>query len=378
MLKNILTGVAVVALCASATAQNTANFHSKANTPVKYLGEYKMATGEWALSSRAGTRVLYNCTTWGNYFSTVGNSWATQADHLWIDEGFVQDSNSQNLDQVNGFDFAYCSSDFDPTGNSGSILIAFYDDYVPCTAPPAATCSYTIGGLPLSTSGNLACWGVGIDLEGGAECSTDVNAMFRTTDAAGVMRYFGWAFGSNPGMSMMNDTGPIMDLPCAQPVINNGCGSGNENMFWWEGPTAYWSGCYWFGGIPYASFSMKMYGGGANSLAYGHTNNTLVAGTTDYAPGTSVTWTVAGHSTANTVAMAVSSGSGSMPLTGAELVVSYPFLVTPFAMDSASGTLTLTVPTVAPPTVYSQVIETAGPTVPANLVAMSNGLMLIG
>ncbi|PCH76484.1 MAG: hypothetical protein COB96_06900 [Planctomycetota bacterium] len=376
MLRNILTGVAVIALCAGAAAQNTANFHSKANTPVKYLGEYEMASGEWSLSSRAGTRVLYNCTTWGNYFSTVGNSWATNADHLWIDEGYVQDSNSQNLDQVNGFDFAYCSSDFDPTGNSGAILIAFYDDYVPCTSPPAATCAYIIGGLPLSTTGNTACWGVGIDLAGGFECSTDVAAMFRSHDAAGAMRYFGWAFGANPGMSLMNDTGPILDLPCAAPLA--GCGNGNENFFWWEDPTAYWSGCYWFGGIPYGSFSMKMYGGGSSSLAYGHTNNTLVAGSSDYAPGTNVTWSVSGHSTANTLGFAVGLNSGSMNLGAAELVISYPFLAGPFTMDSATGTLTLTVPAVAPPTVYGQVIECAGTLKPANLVAMSNGMMMIG
>lgn len=377
MLRNILTGVAVVALCAGAAAQNQANFHSKANTPVKYLGEYKMATGEWSLSSRAGTRVLYNCTTWGNYFSTVGNSLTTAADQLWIDEGHVQDSNASGVDQVNGFDFAYCSYDLDPTGNSGAILINFYDDYVPCTSPAAATCAYTITGLPLGSNGNLACWGVGMDLEGGAECSTDTSAMFRTHDAAGAARYFGWAFGSNPGMSGMNDTGSILDLPCANPVSGAGCGSGNENFFWWEDPTAAWSGCYWFGGVPYGSLSMKMYGPSAGTAAYGHANNTLAFSTSDYAPGSNVTFNVSGHSTSNTVSMVVSAGTWSYTLPAAELVVSYPWLVD-FAMDAATGSLTLTVPGSAPPAVYAQVIETAGILKPANLVAMSNGVMLMG
>ncbi|MCH2112066.1 MAG: hypothetical protein MK213_04345 [Planctomycetes bacterium] len=378
MLRNILTGLAVTALCAGATAQqqNVANYHSKENTPVKYLGEYKLATGEWTLSSRAGSRVLYNCTTWGNYFSTVGNSWASQADHLWIDEGYVQDSNSQAIDQVNGFDFAYCSTDLDTTGNSGSVLINFYDDYVPCTAPPAATCAITVGGLPLSSSGNAVCYAVAVDLEGGFECSTDASAMFRTHDAAGAMRYFGWAFGPNPGQAGMNDTGPILDLPCAQPIINAGCGSGNENFFFWEDPTAYWTGCYWFGGVPWASFSMKMYGGSTGTLTYGHTNNTLTCGTSDYAGGTNVTWSCSGHNTGDDLYLAASLSTWSYALPGMELVISYPFQFGPFKMDSATGQITLPVPSSVPATAYTQAISTSGGSPkPSNVTAMSNGMM---
>jgi len=375
MLRNILTGMAVVALCAGATAQNTASYHSKANTPVKYLGEYQMASGEWSLASRAGSRVLYNCTTWGNYYSTVGNSGTTVADQLWIDEGVIADSNGSNVDQVNGFDFAYCSSDLDPTGNSGSIGIYFYDDYTPCTTPPAATCAYVITGLPLGSNGNTACWGVGIDLEGGSECTTDAAALFQTTDAGVSDRSFGWAFGSNPGMSGMNDTGSIMDLPCATPVQSAGCGSGNQNFFWWEDPAGAWNGCYWFGGIPYASFSMKMYAPGSGTANYGYGNGITLSCDT-YAQGGNSTFSSVGHSPSNTITLAVSQSTWDLSFAGQTILVQYPFMAT-LPMDAATGTVSVTIPTGVPDPVYCMVIECAGAFNPGNFANASNGVALM-
>ncbi|RMH03270.1 MAG: hypothetical protein D6702_06540 [Planctomycetota bacterium] len=378
MWRNILTGVAAVALCAGVSAQQTHQVKSKEGVNVQYLGTYSFAENSWTNSNRRGTRVLYNCTTPGNYYSTVGNSFATNADHLWIDEGVIADSNAMAIDQINGFDFAYCSSDLDPTGNSSSIRIVFYDDYVPCTTPPAATCDYIISGLPLSSTGNTQCWGVGVDLAGGFECTTDVAAMFKTTDAALANRSFGWAFGANPGLAFMNNTGPILDLPCATPILLNGCGTGNQNMFWWEDPAGVWSGCYWFGGVPWASFSMKMVAGSLNSFAYGYTNNTLMLTSTDFAAGSNVTFTCTGHNVANALYLVASPAPGSIILPAGELVVSTSFYPgVPFAMNSATGSMTASVPPVVQ-VAYVQAAETTGPATASALVALSNGLYCIG
>jgi len=360
------------------SAQQTHKVQSKEGVNVQYLGTYSFADNAWSGSARAGSRTLYNCTTPGNYYSTVGNSSATNADHLWIDEGKIADSNASAIDQVNGFDFAYCSRDLDLSGNSSSIRIVFYDDYVPRTAPPAATCDYIISGLPLSSTGNTQCWGVGIDLEGGFECSTDLADMFNTTEAGVADRYFGWAFGANPGLTNMNNTGPILDLPCATPVVLNGCGSGNENFFYWEDPAAAWSGCYWFGGVPWGSFSMKMVGGATNAFAYGHANNTLGLASTDFAGGSNVTFTATGQGAGSALYLLAAPASGSVILPAGELVIStsfYPGI--PFAMDFATGALTASVPA-AVAVAYVQAAETTGPATPGALVALSNGLYCLG
>ena len=382
-----LASAAAVLLTAGLAAQNTAQVHSKEGVPVKYFGTFSFAEGVWhSGASRAGSRVLYNCTTPGNYYSTVGNSSTSAADQLWIDEGKLPDGNSLSIDQVNGFDFAYCSTNLSPTLNSESVRITFYDDYVPCTAPPAATCDYIISGLPLSSTGNLTCWGVGIDLEGGFECSTDLASQFRTNEGAVADRSFGWAFGSNPGLAGMNNMGPILDLPCATPVAGcTGSGgflnSGNENMFYWEDPTAAWTGCYWFGGVPWASFSMKMLAGPVNAFAYGHANNSLGLSCSDFLPGTNVTFTATGHGGiggGSALYLVASPASGNILLPAGELVVStsfYPGM--PFAMNFASGCVTASVRG-AVAVAYVQAAETTGPATPAALVALSNGLYCVG
>ncbi len=371
--------LAVFVLSAGLSAQQSQPVQEIGATPVQYLGEYQLATSTWSgAAHRRGTRVLYNCTTQGNYFSWVGNSFATNANHLWIDEGMIQDSNALAVDQLNGFDFAYCSADLDPTANSSGIRIVFYDDYVPCTAPPASTCDYTITGLPLSSTGNTQCWAVSVDLEGGFECTTDPAAMFRTTESGVADRSFGWAFGANPGLSLMNNTGPILSLPCPNPVLLNGCGTGNQNFFYWDDPAAVWTGCYWFSGVPWASFHMKMLAGPRNAFAYGHSNNTLALTSTDFAPGSSITFTASGHNPGSALYLVAAPAAGSLALPQGELVVStafYPGM--PLAMNAGTGSLTASVP-LAVAVAYVQAAETTGPPTFGALVALSNGLYCVG
>ncbi len=348
------------------------------DTSIEYLGTYRFADASWSVSGRAGSRVLYNSTTPGNYYSSIALSGGgSAADQLWIDEGRIDDHNALAIDQINGFDFAYCSTDLDPSGNSSALRIAFYDDYVPCTTPPAPTCDYLVAGLPLSSTGNLQCWSVAVDLSGGFECSTDPN-LFRTTDAGGADRSFGWAFGGNPDTSGRIDTGPILDLPCATPVASQGCGTGNQNFYWWEDPSGSFTGCYWFGGVPWASFSMRIHAGARNSFAYGHSFNDLVLESTDLDPGTAVSFTVRDHDPAYPLFLLASPSIGALLLDQGELVIStafYPGI--PMPMNPVTGELTVNLPA-GVSAVFAQAAQTFGPASASALLNLSNGISRTG
>jgi len=373
-MKNFLPLFLAPALLAAPSLAQHAASAQRIDAPVQYLGTYRFADASWSTTSRAGSRVLYNCTTPGNYYSTIALSGGSgAADQLWIDEGRITDHNALAIDQINGFDFSYCSTDLDPTGNSSALRIAFYDDYVPCTTPPAPTCDYLIAGLPLSSTGNLQCWSVAVDLSGGYECSTDAT-LFRTTDAGGADRSFGWAFGGNPSTAGRTNTGPILDLPCATPVASQGCGSGNQNLYWWEDPSGAFTGCYWFGGVPWASFSMQAYGGSRNSFAYGYSFNDLVLESTDLDPGAAVTFTVKDHDPAFPLFLLASPAIGSLLFDVGDLVVStafYPGI--PFPMNPVTGSLTVNIPA-GVPSLYVQAAQTYGPATASALRNLSNGI----
>ncbi len=365
-------------LASGLTAQQAVTPTPIGDTPIEYFGEYHFASGTWSHGgARAGSRVIYNCSFAGGYFNTVGNSWATNADHLWIDEGKLADFNHLSVEQIDGFDFSYCSSDLDPM-NNGSIRIAFYDDYVPCTSPPAALCDYVLTGLPLSTSGNPECHAISIDLSGGFECSTDLANPLHTTEVGGADRSFGWAFGANPGQTGMNDTGPVLAKPCPTPLSNcvggNGfVNAGNENYFYWEDPAHAWTGCYWFGGVPWAGFSMKLFAPPAGAFPYGHANNSLDLSSTEWAPGGAMTWSVSGHSPSNQLFLIASRFRNPRPHPGGEFLLAKPYMVI-VPMNAAAGTIVRSVPATMVGPVYAQAME-ATMYSGGSAVALSNGLV---
>ena len=395
MLRNILTGVAALALVAGLSAQTQYTVKQTVNVPVKYFGEYTVMTGEWSHGggARVGTRVLYNSQSPGNYYSNVGNTSQTAPDQEWIDEGILPDTSNQLWDQINGFDFSYCSTDLEPLGNQCSVGITFYEDYIPCSTPlSAATCAYLISGLPCSISGNIECWAVSIDLMGGAECTATPGDFFATTGAVAnplgnVNGNFGWGFTPNPGAAGMNDTGPILSFPCPNPV--SGCSSGslqgNQNFFWWEDPTAVWTGCYWFGGVPWASFDMKMLAPSLCSFSYyGAGGNTLMLTSTDFfnTTGGNTTWTMTGGNPGDTYWLGISLGTANIMLANCEVLID-PFQlagpgVVPMVPDGAGGaSITLTTPPLpAQIVVYTQVFCTGDGNPPnaSNITACSNGL----
>lgn len=221
----------------------------------------------------------------------------------------------------------------------------------------------------------LGCWGVGIDLEGGFECTTDPARMFRTHDASGAARHFGWSFGSNPGYNSRNDCGPILALPCPQPVANNGCGSGNQNLFFWHDPAGIWTGCSWFGGVPWAGFEMTIYGSSRNAFRFGYGRNTMGLRCSDFAPGFPVTFEVIGLYTAAcylvaSPTMRVTSTTAGEALLGWPLYPGMPLAVPP------TGTLTVIIPP-ALPGAYVQAVGTWGPATPPAVQAFTNGLYCV-
>jgi hypothetical protein len=248
MIRSFLCGAATLLLGTSLVAQQTLPVHEAVQP--KFAGVYKAATGEFlpASQERSISVVIFNNMTLTNYYSVPG------ANQEWIDDGILNDRNQSPghgpwfSDQVNAFDFIYCSSDVAPTG---TITITYYDENVECAGPVnlVPLCAYAITGLPMGTAtGALQCWIVSVDLKGGFECPNNAAQTFRTTEAHPANPLFGWGI-----IPALNNTGPW---------IRKG-GKGTVNDFTWFDRSVsppIFVGCFWFGGVPFASFAMKMYG----------------------------------------------------------------------------------------------------------------------
>ena len=250
----LLSGVFVLLFGAGLTAQQQAPVH-KAVTP-KYAGTYKMATGEFipgAGAQRSGPVTIFNNTTPTNYYSVPGSN------QEWIDEGILNKRTATPglqaaVEQINGFEVIYCSTD---PAASGTIIYTFYDETVECTGPTGGVpgqpnCAYALSGLPMGTpTGGIQCWIVTVDLEGGLECPNNAAETFRTTEQHTANPLFGWGI-----LPQLDNTGPW---------LRKG-GKGTTNDFVWYDRNAGTNvGCFWFGGVPFASFSMKMFGENANA-----------------------------------------------------------------------------------------------------------------
>ena len=252
-----ITAAAVIALAASTAAQQQAPVH-KAVTP-KYAGTYKVATGEFVPASQernaAGTVVIFNNTTPTNYYSVPG------ANQEWIDEGILNDRNNCDTEQLACFEVIYCSTD---PAASGTIIYTFYDETIECTGPTGGVpgqpnCAYALSGLPMGTpTGGIQCWIVTVDLNG-VECPDNTGASFRSTGAHAANPLFGWGI-----LPQLNNTGPW---------LRKG-GKGTTNDFVWYDRNAGTNvGCFWFGGVPFASFSMKMWGYQPRGIQYYDNDN---------------------------------------------------------------------------------------------------------
>lgn len=239
----VLTPFAIGFLVVSASAQQIQPRQSlqRAVGAPQFAGSYHPAVGFESSGSRVprlGPATTYNNTTLTNYYAIP----ATREE--WIDEGQLLSRNTGDWEQVNGFEFAYCSTDSNPNGVP--LVVTFYDEVTVCGGPqstvwPAADCSYHIFGLPGGSNGNLGCWSVSVSLSG-FECEL-------TTDAGG-----GQLFGF----------GQMWPNPNTGPWVASG-GLGNDNSFvsydtQVPNANAAFVGCFFFGGTPHAGFAFATYG----------------------------------------------------------------------------------------------------------------------
>jgi hypothetical protein len=245
MLRNLLTGAAVIVLISGATAQQKQQMKvQKASVNPTFVGIYHPSSGFVSSNRntvRSGPDVLYNDNVLTNYYSVQG------ADQEWIDFGELADRNHDSIEQINGFNFTYCSA----APNGVDDVVRFYDESIYCSGPPTwptTDCAYGLAGLPGGNNGNLACWIVTVDL-----CGIECNL---TTDAA-QNRLFGWSH-----TWADNYTGPW---------ISKG-GSRQHTAFTWYDTLAAnansaYQGCFWFF-LNWTGFAMAAEGNPIETISY--------------------------------------------------------------------------------------------------------------
>ncbi|TAH39622.1 MAG: hypothetical protein EYC70_02205 [Planctomycetota bacterium] len=358
----LLCGALALLLGTSLSAQQIAPVH-KAVEP-KFAGTYLPGTGEFkpgVATERAGPVVIFNNMVASNYYSVPG------ANQEWIDDGVLNDRNACDTEQINCFDFIYCSTDPAPTG---TITITFYDENVECAGPVNLTplCAYAISGLPMGTAtGGIQCWIVSVDLDtGDVQCPNTLATDFRTTGAHPANPLFGW--GILPGL---NNTGPW---------LRRG-GKGIVNDFTWFDRSVsppIFVGCFWFGGTPFANFAIKLLGPDAPCRSYISRNgkgplDTVKLKSGPVTKGGAVeTWMVTNPVAGQSYVLIASQNPDDTGILGnqATRLVKPPFLP-PSPVPMPGGTLTGQVPGTYPfPRLYVQAVcHIAG-----NIQGMSNAL----
>ncbi|RMH01009.1 MAG: hypothetical protein D6702_12575 [Planctomycetota bacterium] len=352
------------------------------DVPIRYYGEYHLATGTWTLggpTGRSRARVLYNCTFPTGYYFPQGSSWTGGG--FVADEGVIPDANALELEQISGFDFAYCTPTLASTRNGVSFKLSFYDDYVPCTLPPAPNCEYLLTDLPVSSTGNLSCWSVAVDLTGGLECTSSISAPFHSSGAAG--RSFGYRI---EGMYTFNgppiaQMGPVLARPCPTPVA--GCSTaggwsngGNLNQLLWGTTSNLANGCWWFGGVPYAALDLVLYGPEAGSYPFqGSYPNRSTLESTAWIPGNPITWTGrAAVTNSDRAFLLLSRSHADRPHPAGRILVGRALLAAPEMTVLPSGEAVFTAP--IPPSARGPIFAQAAFTDASGrqVLAWSNGL----
>lgn len=366
MIRSFISCGAFVLLSAAAFGQAPLPVH-RATTP-RFAGTYRMASGEFLPAvgaARSGPEVIFNNMIASNYYAVPG------AGQEWIDEGGLVDRAGEFFDQINGFEFVYCSSEPAP---SGAITISFYRQAEICIGPLAGglpdgpDCTYVLTGLPLGTpTGGLQCWIVAVDLTGGFECPSDQAYGFPTEDAQDFNRRFGWSFA--PAVA---NTGPW---------LRSGGRRSDNSFVWWDTLAQANLGCFWFGGTPFASFAMKMLAGPPATYRYWPdapgARDTLVLASTAVVPGGSpATWRVENPTAGRFYWLIASPDWNQIPVLGGTILFDYPVILPPTPVPMPAGVLTAPVPMNLPERVWTQAVETISPTLtPANITGFSNSMV---
>jgi hypothetical protein len=215
MLRSSIGSASVVLLAATSFAQGTPQAAPITPT-VQYAGVLHLATGTWTMPGQgggsqpvSGPGIIYDntCLPSNSYLPVPVGAKITDEGRLPAmnsvvipnTNGLGNDSEvgTQNSYTIDGFRFAYCTK----ATVTRSYTINFYEAYNSCSTPPAPTASFNITGLPGTTTANLVCYYVDIDLSdcnaGGTPLSFNMQADADGTyngGAGGMGDTFGWSF----------------------------------------------------------------------------------------------------------------------------------------------------------------------------------------
>ena len=349
-----------------------------------------------APSYRSGPETIFDNTDGVNYyFSTLSPT------EEWIDSfAFIADEIS-GFEQINGFEFHYCSLFQDVTGDSIAAEFRFYEDNPGFMEPTGwtdpiagtiqnAACTYLLPGLPGDTSGTgLSCWFINVDLMCGFECTLPQEE----SPGGGNTSYngFGWMM-QDPTGGM--DTGPYLGSRIHQTTP----GYGTRDLFELMDLTfvgSEWQGTYFFGGDPKAEaiFDLILFGDGIPDTDVinpdvPNTGDVLCLGSdVEFRSGATVTWALddlGGTAIFPSAAYAMlvgkngsSAGFGSLAGPGTTLLVDPGSLVTPPTPLVMAGIVpSVTTPSLPglPPTIWAQAMGFNGGIGAGNAAEASNAL----
>lgn len=308
---------AVLAILVARSAPSQQDMSSRLqpiSSPIRHGGVYHVATGTWtpsaSLANLVGPEVIYNNTCSGIYFTSMFSceTWQHRSripstsgptmDSLYYgtaDPAHRYDTRPgcQDAYLVEGFQIAYCTS------HVGTLdwRYQFASSYQPvgggfCGMRMVPDYTFSLTGLPGSTSGTPACWTIDIDLAGlpggGMLLSADGDGSYVGPE---TLEQFGFSFTPLTQLAVSDFTGPIIAgnftwtggpgtysgvlTPCTGtdgtiwdlPVDLSEPGTGmSSNDFFrsvsnCDDPCGFGSGscCYYFGGNPHADFHLKLF-----------------------------------------------------------------------------------------------------------------------
>jgi len=396
MFRYIVASAAVMTLAVGASAQtqqiSAGNLH---RTVAPTHGVYNLTTGFEvnAQSYRSGPATIFDNTDGvGYYFSTLSDT------EEWIDSAaFVADEIS-GMEQINGFDFNYCSLLADPVGDAITTEVRFYDDNPGFVEPTGwtnlgagtiqnAACAYGIAGLPGDTSlTGISCWAVAIDLMCGFECSVP-----QEVTPGGITEFngIGWMYMDGLGGG---NTGPNL----GSTILQTAPGYGTNDYFELMDLAivgAEWQGTFFFGGGAKAqsTFDCVLYGDGildtdVVNADVADTGDVLCLGSdVEFRAGSAVTWglddaggTAVFPSAAYAMLVGTAGGEfGAAAGAGTTLLVdpgSLLFPPTPLVMSGAVPSVTTPTLPGLPPTVWAQAMGFNGGIGAGNAAEASNAL----
>jgi hypothetical protein len=281
MLRSSLFTAGALLICTSAFAQQDVTSRLKPITaPVREVTvKLDRATG---VTTRTPTQIdtgtkdpVFNNTCASGYYlglSSATASGGSQADAV-VDQGRVPSTTSPltalcevglaDSYEITQFQIGYCTT----TGAVVDLITNVWNNLgaaCPNNFGAGADATITVLGMPRSAAaGTLACYLVTIDL-GTPGFTLNGGAANNTAGRFGWSHQYPLTTGTDGPIIAGNPNiggcapcaGTIWERPA--PTTNPGTGLGTTDSFWWEQFGTTFTGCYFFGGNPFAGFHLRI------------------------------------------------------------------------------------------------------------------------